>query len=290
MDWVNVALQGVLLGGLYALFATGLALVFGVMRMVNLAHGDLGILAAFVALFLVQSLHLGVLWSGLLTIVVMFVVGYLLQRGLLNFTLGSDDTRPIVVTFGLSIIIQNGLIMWFSADSQGLDAGQIENISIRISDKLSIGWFPLLVFVTSIVVIALLQTFLKRTKLGRAFRATSDDREAAELMGINNRHIYGLAMGIALAIVALAGILLAVRTTFDPTQGSFRLIYAFEAVIMGGMGSIWGTLIGAIVLGMSQTLGSQAFGSGWGLLVGHLVFLTVLAVRPSGFFAKTVTA
>jgi branched-chain amino acid transport system permease protein len=290
MDWVNVAIQGILLGGLYALFATGLALVFGVMRMVNLAHGDLGILAAFVALFLFQSLHLGVMWSGLVTIAIMFVVGYLLQRGLLNFTLGNDDTRPIVVTFGLSIIIQNGLIMWFSADSQGLDAGKIENISIRISDKLSIGWFPLLVFVISIVVIALLQTFLNRTKLGRAFRATSDDREAAELMGINNRHIYGLAMAIALAIVALAGILLAVRTTFDPTQGSFRLIYAFEAVIMGGMGSIWGTLIGAIVLGLSQTLGSQAFGSGWGLLVGHLVFLTVLAVRPSGFFAKTVTA
>jgi branched-chain amino acid transport system permease protein len=290
MDWVNVAIQGILLGGLYALFATGLALVFGVMRMVNLAHGDLGILAAFVALFLFQALHLGVMWSGLATIAIMFVVGYLLQRGLLNFTLGSDDTRPIVVTFGLSIIIQNGLIMWFSADSQGLDAGKIENISIRINDQLSIGWFPLLVFVTSIVVIALLQTFLNRTKLGRAFRATSDDREAAELMGIDNRHIYGLAMAIALAIVALAGILLAVRTTFDPTQGSFRLIFAFEAVIMGGMGSIWGTLIGAIVLGMSQTLGSQAFGSGWGLLVGHLVFLTVLAVRPSGFFAKTVTA
>jgi len=290
MDWVNVALQGILLGGLYALFATGLALVFGVMRMVNLAHGDLGILAAFVALFLVQSLHLGVMWSGLLTIVIMFVVGYLLQRGLLNFTLGNDDTRPIVVTFGLSIIIQNGLIMWFSADSQGLDAGNIENISIRINDQLSIGWFPLLVFVTSIIVIALLQLFLNRTKLGRAFRATSDDREAAELMGIDNRHIYGLAMAIALAIVALAGILLAVRTTFDPTQGSFRLIFAFEAVIMGGMGSIWGTLLGGIVLGMSQTLGSQAFGAGWGLLVGHLVFLTVLAVRPSGFFAKTVTA
>ena len=290
MDWVNVALQGVLLGGLYALFATGLALVFGVMRMVNLAHGDLGILAAFVALFLVQSLHLGVLWSGLLTIAIMFVVGYLLQRGLLNFTLGRDDTRPIVVTFGLSIIIQNGLIMWFTADFQGLDAGSIENISVRISDKLSIGWFPLLVFVTSIIVIASLQLFLNRTKLGRAFRATSDDREAAELMGINNRHIYGLAMAIALAIVALAGILLAVRTTFDPTQGSFRLIYAFEAVIMGGMGSIWGTLLGGIVLGMSQTLGSQAFGSGWGLLVGHLVFLTVLALRPSGFFEKTVTA
>jgi len=290
MDWANVVIQGVLLGGLYALFATGLALVFGVMRFVNLAHGDLGILAAFVALFLIESLHMGILWSGLLTIAVMFVVGYVLQRGLLNFTLGTDETRPIVVAIGLSIIIQNGLLMWFSADFRGLDAGSIENISVRVTDKLSIGWFPLLVFLLSIAVIAALQLFLNRTKLGRAFRATSDDREAAELMGINNRHIYGLAMAIALAIVALAGMLLAVRTTFDPTQGSFRLIYAFEAVIMGGMGSIWGTLIGGIILGVSQTLGSQIFGSGWGILVGHVVFLTVLAVRPSGFFAKTVTA
>ena len=290
MDWANVFIQGILLGGLYALFATGLALVFGVMRFVNLAHGDLGILAAFVALFLIESLHLGVLWSALLTIAIMFVVGYLLQRGLLNFTLGTDETRPIVVAIGLSIIIQNGLLMWFSADFRGLDAGTIENISVTVTDKLSIGWFPLLVFLLSIAVIAALQLFLNRTKLGRAFRATSDDREAAELMGINNRHIYGLAMAISLAIVAVAGIMLAVRTTFEPTQGSFRLIYAFEAVIMGGMGSIWGTLVGGIILGVSQTMGSQAFGSGWGIFVGHLVFLTVLALRPRGFFAKTVTA
>jgi branched-chain amino acid transport system permease protein len=290
MVWVNVTLQGILLGGLYALFATGLALVFGVMRTVNLAHGDLGILAAYICLFIVQSFSIGVLWSGIVTIVIMFVVGYLLQRGLLNSVLGSDDTRPIVVTFGLSIIIQNGLIMWWSADSQGLDAGAIENASITITKQLAIGWFPLLVFLLSIVVIALLQLFLNRTRMGRAFRATSDDREAAELMGINNRHIYGLAMAIALGIVAIAGIMLAVRSTFDPSQGSFRLIFAFEAVIMGGMGSIWGTLLGGVVLGMSQTIGAQAFGAGWGLLVGHLVFLTVLAVRPSGFFAKTVTA
>lgn len=290
MDWVNVAIQGILLGGLFALFATGLALVFGVMRMVNLAHGDLGILAAFVTLFIVQSFGLGVLWSGFLTVVIMFVVGYLLQRGLLNFTLGSDDTRPIVVTFGLSIIIQNGLMMWFSADSQGLDAGTIENISIRVNEQLSIGWYPLLVFVIAILVIAGLQLFLGRTKLGRAFRATSDDQEAAGLMGINNRHIYALAMAIALAIVAVAGVLMAVRTTFDPSQGPFRLIFAFEAVIMGGMGSMWGTLLGGIVLGLAQTLGSQAFGPAYGTLVGHLVFLTVLALKPNGFFAKTVTA
>jgi branched-chain amino acid transport system permease protein len=290
MVWLNVTLQGILLGGLYALFATGLALVFGVMRTVNLAHGDLGILAAYICLFIVQSFSIGVLWSGIVTILIMFVVGYLLQRGLLNSVLGSDDTRPIVVTFGLSIIIQNGLIMWWSADSQGLDAGAIENASITITKQLAIGWFPLLVFLLSIVVIELLQLFLNRTRMGRAFRATSDDREAAELMGINNRHIYGLAMAIALGIVAIAGIMLAVRSTFDPSQGSFRLIFAFEAVIMGGMGSIWGTLLGGVVLGMSQTIGAQAFGAGWGLLVGHLVFLTVLAVRPSGFFAKTVTA
>lgn len=290
MDWVNVALQGVLLGGLFALFATGLALVFGVMRLVNLAHGDLGILAAFVALFLLDSLSMGVFWASLSSVAIMFCVGYVLQRGLLNYTIGADDTRPIVVTFGLSIIIQNGLVMWYSADSQGLDAGRIENASIRLTEQLAVGWYPLIVFVIAVVVIAVLQLFLNRTTLGRAFRATSDDQEAAELMGINNRHIYGLAMAIALAIVALAGILLAVRTTFDPSQGPFRLIFAFEAVIMGGMGSIWGTLIGGIVLGVSQTLGAQAFGAGWGIFVGHVVFLTVLAFRPSGFFAKTVTA
>ena len=290
MDWVNVTLQGVLLGGLFALFATGLALVFGVMRLVNLAHGDLGILAAFIALFLLDSFDLGVFWASLAAVVIMFGIGYVLQRGLLNFTIGTDDTRPILVTFGLSIIIQNGLVMWFSADSQGLDAGRIENASVRITEQLAVGWYPLIVFIIAVVVIAALQLFLDRTKLGRAFRATSDDQEAAELMGIDNRHIYGLAMAIALAIAALAGILLAIRTTFDPSQGPFRLIFAFEAVIMGGMGSIWGTLIGGIILGVSQTLGAQVFGAGWGILVGHVVFLTILAFKPSGFFAKTVTA
>lgn len=288
MDWVNVALQGVLLGGLYALFATGLALVFGVMRIVNLAHGDLGIFAAFIALFLFESFSLGLVWSGILTIAIMVGVGYLLQRGLLNFTLG-DETRPILVTFGLSIIIQNALVIWYSADSQGLDAGAIEDVSVKVSEKLAIGWYPLIVFIVSIAVIAGFNLFLVRTRLGRAFRATSDDREAAELMGIDNRHVYAVAMAVSLAIVALAGVLMAIRTTFDPSQGPFHLIFAFEVVIMGGMGSMWGTLVGGIILGLAQTLGAQAFGAGWGIFVGHAVFLTVLAFKPSGFFAKTVT-
>jgi branched-chain amino acid transport system permease protein len=289
MDWVNVAVQGILLGGLFALFAIGLALVFGVMRLVNLAHGDLGILAAFVALWLVQTMHLGLPWAIPVTIIVMFIFGYILQRGLVNFTLGTGDTRPIVVTFGLGIIIQNTLLLTFSADSQGLDAGMIENASIHISNQLAIGWYPLLVFILAVVMIAALQVFLNRTKLGRAFRATSDDREAAELMGINNRHIYSLAMAVALGIGAVAGIALGIRTTFDPTAGPFNLIFAFEAVIMGGMGSMWGTLLGGIILGLAQTLGAQAFGAGWGLMCGHAVFLIVLALRPSGLFARTVT-
>jgi branched-chain amino acid transport system permease protein len=290
MTWVNIVLQGILLGGLYALFAVGLALVFGVMRLVNLAHGDLGILAAFIALALVQSAHLPLVWASILAIVLMFGIGYVLQRGLLNFTLGTDDTRPIVVTFGLSIIIQNGLLVAFSADSRGLDAGHIENASIRISNQIAIGWYPLLVFILAVVIIAAVQVLLNQTKLGRAFRATSDDREAAELMGINNRHIYSLAMAVALVTVAIGGIALAIRTTFDPSTGPFNLIFAFEAVIMGGMGSLWGTLLGGVVLGVAQVVGAQALGVGWGILCGHAVFLFVLALRPSGFFARTVTA
>ncbi len=292
MTWVNIVLQGILLGGLYALFAVGLALVFGVMRMVNLAHGDLGILAAFITLAFVESVHLPLLWASVLAIALMFVVGYVLQRGLLNFTLGTDDTRPIVVTFGLSIIIQNGLLVVFSADSRGLGtyAGSLGTASIHISQNLAIGWYSLLVFIAAVVIISAQQLFLNRTRLGTAFRATSDDREAAELMGINNRHIYALAMAVALVTVAIGGIALAIRTTFDPSAGPFNLIFAFEAVIMGGMGSLWGTLLGGVVLGVAQVVGAQAFGVGWGILCGHAVFLFVLALRPSGFFARTVTA
>jgi branched-chain amino acid transport system permease protein len=290
MAWVNVTIQGLLLGGLFALFALGLSLVFGVMRLVNLAHGDLGITAAFVALACVQWLHLSVLWSGVLAVVAMFVVGYALQRGLLNFTLGTDDTRPILVTFGLSVILQNVLLLGFTADTQGLQAESLTTSSITITKSLAIGYYPLGVFIFAVLFIAGLQLFLARTKIGRAFRATSDDREAAELMGINNRHVFSLAMAVALAIVALAGVLMGIRTTFDPTSGSMNLIFAFEAVIMGGMGSVWGTLAGGVLLGVAQTLGAQAFGSGWGILCGHVVFLIVLALRPQGFLAKTVTA
>ncbi len=290
MDWVNAAVQGILLGGLYALFATGLSLVFGTMRLANLAHGDLTIVPAYFALLIINAMHFSAFYAIPITVVIMFVVGYLLQRGLLNLVVGKDITVGVIVTFGLSIVIQNVLLLAFTANSQGLGAGRIGTISIKISDRLAIGWLPLIIFLVAIAVLAALQLFLRRTRMGRAFRATSDDNEAARLMGINNKHIYAMAMAVALGIVAIGGVFMGIRTTFDPLLGSQRLIYAFEAVIIGGLGSGWGTLLGGVILGLAQTLGAQAFGSAWSILVGHVVFILVLILRPTGLLAKTVEA
>lgn len=288
MDWVNAGVQGILLGGLYALFAVGLSLVFGTMRLVNLAHGDLTILPAYFALLIVNAVRFNPFYSIPITMVIMFIVGYLLQRGLLNLAVRAGDMTGVIVTFAISLVIQNALLIGFTANSQGLDAGRVENLSIKVNDRLAIGWLPLIIFIMSIIVIAALQVYLSRTKMGRAFRAVSDDQDAARLMGINNKHIWSVAMGVALLIVTIGGVMMAIRTTFDPLLGSQRLIYAFEAVIIGGMGSFWGTMIGGVILGIAQTLGAQAFGSAWSILVGHVVFIIVLAFRPQGLLAKTV--
>jgi branched-chain amino acid transport system permease protein len=285
---VNDVVQGLLLGGLYALFATGLSLMFGVMRLVNLAHGDLSIAAAFVALVTVDALGVNPLLTLVLVVPLLFAAGYLLQRGLLNFTLRGGDPLPsILVTFGLSVIVQNLLLEVFSADSRGLDAGPLEDTGIRVTARLTVGWFPLLTLATGVAVLVGLQLLLSRTSIGRAFRASSDDPEAARLMGIDIRHLYAVATGIALATVAVAGVFLGIRTTFTPGLGPTRLIFAFEAVIVGGLGSLWGTLAGGLVLGVAQTLGAQ-LSPGWGVLAGHLVFLAVLAFRPHGLLGRTV--
>ena len=288
MTTANNLVQGLLLGGLYALFATGLSLVFGVMRLVNLAHGDLAVVAAFLALVAVDTAGLPPLLSLVVVVPVMFGAGYLLQRGLLNRTLGGDGLAPVLVTFGLSVIIQNLLLELFSADSRGLDAGAIEDTSLAIG-RLNLGWFPLLTLATGVGVLAALQLMLSRTRLGRAFRATSDDAEAAQLVGIDHRHVFAVATGLSLATVAVAGIFLAIRTTFTPSLGPTRLVFAFEAVVIGGLGSLWGTLAGGMVLGVAQTLGAQ-LSPGWGVLTGHLVFLAVLAFRPAGLFGRAVPA
>jgi branched-chain amino acid transport system permease protein len=283
--WINVIAQGVLTGGLYAMFAAGLSLIFGVMRLVNIAHGELIVLAAYVALLVMQGFGLDPLTSLILVVPVMGLIGYALQRGLLNFTLGDDLLPPLLVTFGLSIIIQNGLLELFTADSRKLQAGPIEVASFHAMSGVWIGVLPLIQFVVAVVVIWGLQILFYRTALGRAFRATSDDQPVAQLMGLDTRHVFAMSMALSLAVVAVAGVFLAVRANFDPAIGPARLIFGFEAVIIGGLGSMWGTLAGGIILGVSQAVGAQ-LNPGWQLLAGHLVFLAILAVRPQGLFPK----
>jgi branched-chain amino acid transport system permease protein len=285
MTWVNAVVQGIMLGGLYALFATGLSLVFGVMRVVNLAHGVLTVLAAFLAFVVVDHSGLHPLAATAIVVPVMFALGYVLQRGLINFTLGGGVLPPLLVTFGLAVVIENILLKVFSADSRGLDAGRIENTTIRLTSRLAVGWLPLTIFLVAVVLLIGLQVFLDRTMFGRALRATSDDAEAAQLMAIDNRHLYAVAMGIALAIGGVAGVFVGIRTTFGPLEGPVLLIFAFEAVIIGGLGSLWGTLVGGVILGIAQTVGAQ-LSPGWFQLSGHLVFLAVLAVRPTGLLAR----
>ena len=281
----NAIVQGVMVGGLYAMFAVGLALTFGVMRLVNIAHGDLIVLSAYVALITTQTLDLNPLVALIIVIPIMALVGYVLQRGLFNRTMGTDLMPPLLVSFGLSVIIQNGLLFLFSADNNRLQAGAIEVASLRLTDAISIGVLPLLQLTLAILVIMGLQLLLYRTAIGRAFRAVSDDPQIAQLMGLNNRHVFGLAMALSLAIVALAGVLLAIRANFDPATGPTRLIFGFEAVIIGGLTSFWGTLAGGIILGIVQSVASS-FDPGWQILAGHIAFLAVLAVRPHGLFGR----
>jgi branched-chain amino acid transport system permease protein len=283
--WVDTILQGLLLGGLYALFATGLSLIFGVMRIVNLAHGDLSILAAFLAVVAVESLGLDPFVALVLVAPVMAALGYGLQTLVLNRLLGQGILPPILVTFGLSIIIQNALLEIFSADSRRLNPGGIETASVALGGQLAVGWLPLITLAVAVAILLGLQGLIGRLSVGRAFRATSDDQETAELMGIDNRRLYGLAMALSLGIVAVAGVFLGIRTTFTFASGPDRLLFAFEAVIIGGLGSLWGTLVGSAVLGIAQTVGAK-LSPGWGILTGHLVFLAVLLLRPQGLFAK----
>ncbi|MEL6204920.1 MAG: branched-chain amino acid ABC transporter permease [Pseudomonadota bacterium] len=284
MDWINAIVQGTLLGGLYALFAAGLSLIFGVMRLVNIAHGDLIVLAAYLGLTTTVALGVHPLVALVLVIPAMAGIGYALQRGVLNQTLGNDILPPLLVTFGLSVILQNALLEAYTADPQKLNAGVLETASIPLGG-LTLGVLPVLTFAVAVAVIGGLQWLFYKTPLGRAFRATSDNQDIAQLMGLNKAHVFGLAMALALAVTAIAGIFLGIRTSFDPSIGGGRLIFGFEAVIIGGLGNLWGTLAGGIILGVAQTVGA-VIDPGWQLLAGHIVFLLILAVRPNGLFPR----
>ncbi|MEL7228314.1 MAG: branched-chain amino acid ABC transporter permease [Pseudomonadota bacterium] len=284
MIWVNTIVQGILLGGLYALFAAGLSLVFGIMRLVNLAHGDLIVLGAYLILVIVTLLGLHPLLAVLIAAPAMFVLGWVLQKYMLNRVLGDDILPPLLVTFGLSIALQNALLEGFSADSQRLPTGALASASLDIGG-LSVGVLPLLTFASAVLVVLVLNRIFYTTSLGRAFRATSDDAVTASLMGIKPANIFAVATGIAMIIVTIAALYLGMRSNFDPNIGPARLIYAFEAVIIGGLGSLWGTLLGGIIIGLAQTIGA-AINPEWQILSGHIAFLVVLIFRPRGLFPR----
>jgi branched-chain amino acid transport system permease protein len=286
MQWLNVFIQGSLLGGIYALFAIGLSLSFGIMRLVNIAHGDLIVLSAYAALVVGSGTGLDPISCLVIVVPVMFGLGYALQAGLLNQTLSGGLLPPLLVTFGISVIIQNGLLQVFGAYTHRLQQGPIETAGLQLPGGISIGIYPLLVFGVAVAAIGCLQILFYRTRLGRALRAASDDADTAELMGIDNRRLYALALGIAMIFTAVAGILFAIRTNFDPAAGPIRLILAFEAVIIGGLGSLWGTLVGGMVLGIAQAVGA-ALSPTWQILAGHVAFLAILIIRPSGLFPRT---
>ena len=284
IEWVNAVVQGVLLGGLYALFAAGLSLIFGVMRLVNIAHGDFIVLAAYLGLTTTTMLGIHPFLALLIVMPLMAGIGYALQRGVLNLTLGPDILPPLLVTFGLSVVIQNALLEGYTADPQKLAGGAIETVSLNFGG-LAVGVLTLLTMVMAVAVIAVLQWLFYGTELGRGFRAVSDNQDIAQLMGLNKAHVFALAMAVALAVTAIAGILLGVRTSFDPSIGGGRLIFGFEAVIIGGLGNLWGTLAGGVILGVAQTVGAK-IDPGWQLLAGHIAFLVVLAIRPNGLFPR----
>lgn len=282
MSWVNAIIQGVLLGGLYALFACGLSLMFGVMKVINLAHGDLAVVAGYVAVGVIAVTRIPAVWSFILVVPIFAVLGYVLQRTLIQASLNRGALTTLLVTFGLSMVIENGLLQFFSANGHSLDIGSLVRDSISIGSQISIAYLMLAVFLTAVLVLLGLQYFLSRSRHGRLIRAVADDQEAAQLSGVDYRHVFGIAAAIAFASVSLAGIAFGMYLQFEPTTGTDQLLlFAFEAVVIGGLGSLWGTLAGGVILGVVQQIGAQINPADQ-MLAGQLVFLAVLIIMPQG--------
>jgi branched-chain amino acid transport system permease protein len=282
MTWVNVIIQGVLLGGLYALFACGLSLLFGVMKVINLAHGDLAVVAAYLALGVIAITHIPAVWSFVLVVPLFAALGYVVQRTLIQASLNRSVLTTLLVTFGLSVVIENALLQFLSPNSHSLGIGSLVSDSFSIGPSLTIAYLQLVIFAVAVVVLLGLQYFLSSSKQGRLIRAVADDREAAQLAGADYRHVFGIAAAVAFGTVALAGLAFGMYTSFDPTIGTDQLLlFAFEAVVIGGLGSLWGTLAGGILLGVVQQIGAQ-ISSADQLIAGQLAFLVVLVVMPQG--------
>jgi branched-chain amino acid transport system permease protein len=278
MSWINAVVHGVLLGGLYALLATGLSLMFGVMRIINLAHGSLALLGAYMTFLLTEHLHISTYLALAPVLPGALIVGYFLQRTMLERSLRAGELVPLLTTFGLILVIANLLQYFFSPDVHSLGSGSIGSASWRVSSSLTIPAFDALILGIAVFVLGGLQLLLRYTQIGRELRATAADADTAELLGIDARAVYARATAIAVATAALAGVFYAMRSAFDPSSGPTQLIYAFEAVVIGGIGSLWGTLAGGVVLGVAQTVGAR-IDVQYFALAGHVVFLAVLVAR-----------
>ena len=284
MNLLDAMLQGLMLGGLYAIFAAGLSLIFGVMKIVSLAYGAFAVLAGFIALHLTEAGGWSPIVSLLIVVPLMAAFGWVLQRFILQRTLGESALPSILVTFGLAIIVENLLLITESADQKRMTLGWIDTAAINIG-AVRLGVYPLGLFVSSLVILGILALVMARTQFGRAVRAISDDASTVELLGIRPKSVYACAGAIALALAAIGGVASGIQTSFSPTSGGLLLIFAFEAVIIGGIGSLWGTFLGALVLGIAQTVGASYFPS-QGILIGHIVFLIFLAFLPQGLSGK----
>ncbi|MEZ5614374.1 MAG: branched-chain amino acid ABC transporter permease [Rhodocyclaceae bacterium] len=284
IEWLDTLIQGILLGGFFALSGLGLSLSFGILRIVNIAHGDFLVVAAYLGVATVTTSGVGPLTAILMVVPAMGLLGYLLQRGLLNRAIGTSELTPLLITFGLSIILHNLLQEIASADYQSLDAGLVETASLALG-PIQVGWLPVGILAAALAVYAALDLLMARTRFGRIVRATVDDPETTALMGVDTRRIYALGMALSMAIVGFSGMLYGIKSSFNPQAGGSQLLFAFEAVIIGGMGSIWGTLAGGMALGIAQTVGYKLH-AGWGAFAGHVVFFAFLLLRPSGLFAR----
>lgn len=284
MQWLDALVQGVLLGGLYAQYALGMALMFGVMRIVNITHGDLMVLLALTGISIASTFALGP-WSVLVILVALgAIIGLVLQRFVLNRVVGADPLPSLIATFGLSIALQNAMLQVWSADTRSMPNAGIAQASFQVG-PLFVGVLPLIVLLTATVLTAGLAATMRFTRFGRSLRAASADVEAAAMSGVDPKTVYAGATALAVAILGFAAVFQSMRSTVSPADGAFQLIYAFEAVIIGGMGSIWGAFLGAMVLGISQSIGFR-IDPGFGILAGHLVFLIILALRPQGLLGK----
>lgn len=277
---LQLIINGLLLGGVYAVMGVGMTMIFGIVKLTNLAHGEFIIIGAYASTLIAAKLGVDPILTLIITVPLMFVFGMIIQGGLINRVMLKGANPALLVTFGLSIILQDAMLLLFTADARHTGGAyssktfQIGNISIALLD--------IILLIISLATILVLTWFLRKTYLGRSIRATSDDTQAASLMGVSVKRAYGIAMGIAMATAAVAGLCVALKWTYYPSSGGSYLLTSFGVVVIGGMGSIPGALVAGFIFGIATVCG----GANYGTLVGYIILLAMLAIRPQGLFSK----